>query len=160
MNRVKSAGVAAACAAALLSMGAASADSIGQIKLVEGSAMISQGAQYVPAREGMQLQELDRILVMEDSSATLTFNDGCEYTMADSEVLTVGAESVCATQAAAPSIEAIEKGATSQLGYAAGGATGLYILGGLGAAGLIAAAADGLGSDDRKSPPPTPLSPQ
>ena len=155
MNRVKSAGLAAACAAALLSMGAASADSIGQIKLVEGSAMISQGAQYVPAREGMQLQELDRILVMEDSSATLTFNDGCEYTMADSEVLTVGAESVCATQAAAPSIEAIEKGATSQLGYAAGGATGLYILGGLGAAGLIWAGTDQDGSSKR-----LPLSPQ
>jgi hypothetical protein len=160
MNRVKFAGVTAACAVGLVTIGAASADSIGQIKLVQGSAMISQGAEYVAAREGMQLQELDRILVMEDSTATLAFNDGCEYTMADSEILTVGAESVCAAQAAAPSIEAIEKGATSQLGYAAGGATGLYILGGLGAAGLIAAAADGLGSDDR--PPAAaraPLSP-
>ena len=164
MNRVKSTGVSAACAAALLSMGAASADSIGQIKLVEGSAMISQGAQYVPAREGMQLQELDRILVMENSSATLSFNDGCEYRMSDSEMLTLGAQSLCGKQAtdpAAPSLAAIEQGATSQLGRVGAQSAWIWLLGGGAVAGGAWAASNGLGSDDRRpATPRPPLSPQ
>ncbi|MCF7985239.1 MAG: hypothetical protein K9L70_12610 [Thiohalocapsa sp.] len=142
---------------------------VGEIKRVEGSAMISQGAQYVAAREGMQLHELDRILVLEDSSALLQFADGCTHNMSAQELLTVGPRSTCATpepvgvQDIEPvGAQDIERTAVSQLEAGAGGATfagsttaGLIPLG-IGAAGGFGwALSEGVGSDDRD-----PVSPQ
>jgi hypothetical protein len=157
---------------------------VGEIKRIEGSAMISQGAQYVTAREGMQLHELDRILVLEDSTALLHFADGCTHNMSEQELLTLGPQSTC-VQPEPADAKAIERSAISQLeageddddragalmvgGAGAGGAAaiggggaalggamaGLAPLGLGAAAGLGWAASNGVGSDDRD-----PLSPQ
>ena len=128
---------------------AAEQEAAGQIARIQGSAMITDGARYVPAREGTVFQRSDRIIVLEDSAAELRFADGCEYTMTDSELLTIGEQSVCAQQAdaaagasaagdggalarpdAAQSAQAgrlaaaIERNARSQIGAAAGAGGG------------------------------------
>jgi hypothetical protein len=163
---------AAACLVLAASAVAAPEEPVGQIMRIDGSAMISQGTRYVDAREGMPLRAQDRVLVLDGGSALLQFTDGCQYSLNDSELLTIGSVSACAEQSAQTaatepgvsvetaaatgqlSFEGLEQGATSQLGGAAagaaGGITGALVLGGLVVAGGIAAAADGLGSDDRE----------
>jgi hypothetical protein len=146
--------------------------------------MLSQGATYVDALSGMKLYDLDRIMVLEDSSAALQLADGCVYEVKASQMLTVQAGDTCETLAARanaqPDMTQVERGATSQLAPAsaaaaaapaggvalgaglAGTTTGVVILGGLGSVGIVAALADGTGSDDRPqvSPQQPPLSPQ
>lgn len=150
-------------------------DPVGQITRIDGSAMISQGTRYVDAREGMPLRVQDRILVLDGGSALLQFNDGCQYSLEDSEMLTIGTESACAEQAAKTaaatqngvSVETaaagnqgsftnLEQAGTSQLGGSGRGGVdnrGLWILGGLAAVGIVAAVAD-TGSDNRDDNPP------
>jgi len=60
-------------------------------------AAVSQGAHYVKGHEGMVLMEGDRIMVMEGGSAVISFADGCQYTLTDMEVLTIGSASTCAS---------------------------------------------------------------
>ena len=76
---------------------ASAAESVGTLSRIEGFALVSQGAQYVPAREGMALKEGDRLMVMDGGNAIVSFADGCQYTLTDDEVLTVGATSTCAS---------------------------------------------------------------
>ena len=73
------------------------AESVGTLSRVEGFAFVSQGAQYVPGREGMSLKEGDRVMVMDGGNAIISFADGCKYNLADNEVLSLGATSTCAS---------------------------------------------------------------
>jgi hypothetical protein len=100
-------------------------EQIGQIEQVDGVAMISQGAEYRAAKAGMPLRAMDTILIMEGGSAELVFDDGCKHTMEGPQMLSIGAESVCAApsdivaSAAAPSaaqMTQIEMQSTGQLG--------------------------------------------
>jgi hypothetical protein len=161
-----------------LGLGAAAhaSEPLGEITSIKGSALISQGAQYVPARAGMSLRELDRVVIMEDSSATVAFADGCDYVMGEMDLLTVSPKSPCqssgsgaaesdvlskATTMVAPS-QSVEQAAVGQLGAGAaaggiaGASTGVVILGGLAAAGFIYAATD----DEPDRDPRRNLSPQ
>lgn len=144
----------------------AAAEKIGEIKRIEGAVMITQGEHFVSAQEGMKLQELDRLMALEDSSALLEFADGCRYQMTETELLTVGSESVCVaspdaiqqvqgdgadTMAARTS--AVEQSATSLLeaGAGAGGgvvaaAAGLAVIGG------VAIVSSSAGNDSGSSP--------
>jgi len=142
------------CTAIVLSLGlgtvAHASEPVGQISSIQGSALISQGAQYVPAREGMSLRELDRVVIMEDSSATLAFADGCEYTMGEMDLLTVSSTTACKspTSSASPAnadvlgnaaaqsqnAKVVEQAAVGQLGAAGGAAAGTAGLIGLGVA--------------------------
>ncbi|HPB76985.1 MAG TPA: hypothetical protein PLY96_17260, partial [Chromatiaceae bacterium] len=54
-----------------------------KISRVDGNAIASQDARYLPAREGMALKEGDRLMVLENSTAIVTFTDGCQYTLKD-----------------------------------------------------------------------------
>ncbi len=83
---------------AALSVGfvhAMASETIGEIKRVDGAAMISKGEHFVAAQQGMKLQELDRLIVLEQSEALLEFDDGCRHLMKEKELLTVGPTSVC-----------------------------------------------------------------
>lgn len=145
---------------------------IGMVKQVEGSAMLSQGADYVDAVSGMKFYDLDRVMVLEDSTAALELTDGCVYEVEASQMLTVKAGDTCETLAERANMAQLERDATSQLGRStaaaaapgSGGAffvgadPGLGILAGLSGVGMIASLANGTGSDDRK--PLSPLSPQ
>ena len=73
------------------------AESVGTLSRVEGFAFVSQGAQYVAGREGMSLKEGDRVMIMDGGSAVISFADGCTYSLADDEVLSLGATSTCAS---------------------------------------------------------------
>jgi hypothetical protein len=149
---------------ATLSVGfvqAIASDTIGEIKRVDGSAMVSQGEQFVAAQAGMKLQELDRLMVLEQSEALLEFQDGCRYVVKENELLTVGATSVCADNTSvteATDYSAVERTATSQV---EAGMNGMDI----GAAGFIVAAVAGLtwafaNDDDPTLRPLPPVSPQ
>jgi hypothetical protein len=83
------------------------AETIGEIKRIEGAVMITQGEHFVSAQEGMKLRELDRLMALEDSSALLEFSDGCRYQMAETELLTLGSESVCVASPDAVTPDAI-----------------------------------------------------
>lgn len=89
---------AAGMTASLTCVGAT--ESMGSFARIEGSAVVSQGAQYVKAYEGMPLNAGDRLMVMDGGKAILSFKDGCQYTVGDNEILTVGATSACAAQGA------------------------------------------------------------
>jgi hypothetical protein len=148
------------CTAIVLSLGlgtaAHSSEPLGQISSIQGSALISQGAQYVPAREGMSLRELDRVVIMEDSSAVLAFADGCEYTMGEMDLLTVSSTSACQSSTSAASsgnadvvgnaaaqsqtAKALEQAAIGQLGASGGNDDNDYNKAGLIGLGVAAAA--------------------
>lgn len=67
-----------------------------KVTRVEGNAIASQDARYLPAREGMALKEGDRLMVLENSTAIVSFADGCQYTLKDMGVLVVQKTSTCA----------------------------------------------------------------
>lgn len=77
---------------------AVAADQAPVAKLVrlDGTAVISQGARYVPAHEGMSLTEGDRLMVLEGGSAILAFTDGCQYELGQMNMLAVQGISTCA----------------------------------------------------------------
>jgi hypothetical protein len=82
------------------SFGAVSAaEAVAKLSRFEGMAFVSQGAQYLKGREGMPLYEGNRIMVLEGGTATLSFSDGCRYTLEDNELLTLGPASTCASDA-------------------------------------------------------------
>jgi len=67
-----------------------------KVTRVDGNAIASQDARYLPAREGMALKEGDRLMVLENSTAIVSFADGCQYTLKDMGVLVVQKTSTCA----------------------------------------------------------------
>jgi hypothetical protein len=146
---------------------------------------LSQGADYVDAASGMKLYDLDRIMVLEDSSAALELTDGCVYEMQASQMLTLQSGDTCETLAAraSPQVDMtqIERSATSQIRPAAAAAAapaeGFVLLGGSGtgtllgmtpataavasiaAIGTVIALANGTGGDNRIETPQRSLSP-
>ena len=88
-----------ACLTSVLGVASAAEPITGTLARITGVAVVSQGAQYVKGHEGMQLKEGDRLMVMDGGSAILSFTDGCQYSLADNEVLTIGATSTCASGA-------------------------------------------------------------
>jgi hypothetical protein len=94
-SRIVAIGLLAACATLTLSV-ASAAEPLGTLARIEGSTLINQGEQYVKAREGMTIKEGDRLIATEGSSAVIKFNDGCLFTLTDTQVLILGPKSTCA----------------------------------------------------------------
>jgi hypothetical protein len=95
--------VARAMTAATLTLGfgvATAANPVGDIARINGVAIVSQGAQYVKAHEGMPLYPGNRFMVMDGGSAVVAFTDGCHHSVGDNEILTIGATSTCASEGA------------------------------------------------------------
>jgi len=110
---------------------------------IQGSALINQGEQYVSAREGMAVKEGDRLIATEGSSAVIKFNDGCQYTLADTQVLTVGPASTCASSGAVASVPANPKPA-----MAVAATSGLIFAGSLATVVAVGAATGSSGSNN------------
>jgi hypothetical protein len=137
------------------------------ISAIQGSALVSRQDDVVPATQGMELQPLNRVFVLEDSYAVVTFRDGCRQELNGDAMLTVSETGTCV----APDV-ALERSATGKLGEvfatvpaAAAPATVAALpilpiaLGAVAAGGLIYAITDD--DDDDNSPPPrSPISPQ
>jgi len=172
--------VVRAIAAAGLTLGlgtASAAEPIGSFARIDGVAVVSKGAQYVKAHEGMPLKEGDRLMVMEGGKAIIAFADGCQYTLADNEILTIGAVSTCASDAVGSykvdpytSVAQSQNTASAQFQKAAMGAPAAASAGGaaaagslawvplalVGAVGIAAAAGDSGGGGGIVLPPPSP----
>ncbi|MGB5832578.1 MAG: hypothetical protein WBG92_11390 [Thiohalocapsa sp.] len=121
--------------------------------------MLSRGADYVDARGGMKLYDLDRIIVLEDSNAVLAMADDCIYRVKGAQMLSLQTGDTCDTVAARVDSATLERGATSQLGGGGGAAagtsiggvsTGTAILGAGAVAGGAWAVSNGNGSDDNR----------
>jgi len=171
MSRIKNLSTLALSAglAAGFSVAGASQNPLATIERIDGTAMVSEGARYVEAREGTQLRLSDRLLVLEGSSATIHFADGCERTMSDSTLLTIGSMSPCADEAAASAVDesqdlrlpsdatasaseyaAVEQGATSQAVAGAGlgiGTTAAVTAGAVAAVAAVAVVVENTNSD-------------
>jgi hypothetical protein len=151
-----------------LGVASAAAELTGTLSRIEGTAVVSQGAQYVKGREGMKLKEGDRLMVLEGGNAVISFADGCRYTLGDNELLTVGAASTCAAAAIGsykvdpkgavaqtPNAAADLKPAAVQAGAGGGGAAAPWIpfavMGGVVIAGVVIAANDDDDNDGRRT---------
>lgn len=75
---------------------AADQSPVATVVRVDGTAVVSHDARYVPARQGMNLKEGDRLMVLEGGSAILTFTDGCQYELGQMAMLAVQGISTCA----------------------------------------------------------------
>jgi hypothetical protein len=78
---------------ALVFSGAASAATLSS---ANGSVMVNQGKQFVSAQSGQALAAGDRIMVMQDGSAVVRFDDGCDVTISGGSVAVLPAVSTCA----------------------------------------------------------------
>lgn len=131
---------------------ALAAESFAQIKSLKGDAMVTQGERFVTAHEGMALQQLDRVVVLEQGGATIEFTDGCQYQLKEMELLTVGS-STC--KAGGKEYQVVKQTATSQIqpgigagggsGAGAGAGAGVGAGAGMGAGAGVGAGAAGLG---------------
>jgi type V secretory pathway adhesin AidA len=80
-------------ALALAFSGAASAATLSS---TNGSVMVNQGKQFVSAQKGQALAAGDRVMVMQDGSAVVRFDDGCDVTIDGGSVAVLPAVSTCA----------------------------------------------------------------
>ena len=60
-----------------------------------GHVSVNQGDEFAPATKGMSLKPGDRIMVQDDSEATLEFNDECEVEIDENKMATVPPKSTC-----------------------------------------------------------------
>ena len=148
-NRIIAVGILATGLTVAFGQAAASDDTVAKVSRVEGNTLVNQGAEYVPASDGLPLREGDLVMAMEGGSATITFSDGCVYKLDENMILTVGAADSC-TRGLFSLSQANPFPAATGLttGAAFAGLTGLIIAG--------AAIA---GSDDVRIDRPRPPSP-
>ncbi len=152
--------LAAAASQVVLSAPETPAASSAHITTVTGTALVSKGSDMVPALAGLQLEPQNRVFVLEDSSATVEFGDGCRQELPENAILTIEDGDTCA------SAESIERHAVAQGGaFTQAGltnqTTGLLVIGGMAVGGIIWAATT---DDDDKGtavvvPPPEPQPP-
>lgn|GEM_PF-3002996 len=62
---------------------------------IDGDATVNQKARIKQGEEGEPLRRGSRVTVGKGHKAIITFDDGCEYTSEDDEVLTIGDDSTC-----------------------------------------------------------------
>lgn len=70
---------------------------IGTLQDVEGTVLIKQGEESVPAVEGQAVRKSQEVLVTEGAKAMLVFNDGCDISLDAEELYKVPGNSPCAT---------------------------------------------------------------
>jgi hypothetical protein len=78
-----------------LSAAAAAEKQIATVARINGNAVVSQGAQYVPGTEGMALNVGQRVMSLADSTVVIQFNDGCRYTLEENKLVTMEDMSPC-----------------------------------------------------------------
>lgn len=186
MFKLKSFSLGLGAVVAALSVGlpsAAERNAMATVVAAKGAVLIGTQASVVPAGRDMALHEADRVYVLDDSSATLTFADGCRQDLSANTILTVLDTGTCqdVTVSLTDAVQAFEQCATGQLGagevlgpscgaaaaaapgrvvalfpaYPEFGSAALWAAGSLAAMGVIYAVTD----DDDSGPPLTPQRP-
>ncbi|HMB55713.1 MAG TPA: hypothetical protein VKM35_00725 [Arenimonas sp.] len=82
-------------ASSLLATAALAADPVATLTF-DGSVMVNQGKEFVAAHSGQALMPGDRVMVAEQGSATVTFNDGCALSVEPGSLVSVPSISTCA----------------------------------------------------------------
>lgn len=65
------------------------------LSAMDGRVLVNTGAEFSTSQVGQVLQTGDRVMVPAGGFATLTFDDGCEYTVQPDTLVTVPSESPC-----------------------------------------------------------------
>ncbi|MFA5685266.1 MAG: hypothetical protein WCY72_07175 [Lysobacteraceae bacterium] len=87
---------------------------------IVGSVLVNQGEQFVPALDGMELKEGDRVMAMSESGALIKYEDGCDVRVEPDTVVTLDEGSPCAGW-----LLGVERVAPAGLALGAGATTGL-----------------------------------
>ena len=130
---------------------------------VQGNVFVNQGAGFKPAQGGATLEIGDAVMVKAGGTASLIYADGCSTAVAVGAVVSVGAQSPCATRASYPKPyhsgvydprDSREAPPSSQTSYAPGGIDpGLLIAGGIAiGVGIYAVNRSGRNNDAGRSP--------
>lgn len=69
---------------------------VGRLQDVRGTVLLKKGEQSIPVVEGQPVMVDDEILVAEDASALVVWNDGCDLQLDEEEVYEVSRHSPCA----------------------------------------------------------------
>jgi len=72
---------------------------IGSVTRLQGVVMVNQGEKYTTAYEGTGLSPGDRVMTLDGGTATLTFDDGCVYTIESNRIFKLTSTSPCGKQA-------------------------------------------------------------
>jgi hypothetical protein len=91
MNRI-----AIFVATSLLASSTLAAESVATLSNTQGIVSVNQGEEFVAAQSGQALMAGNRIMVGDNGSGTLTFNDGCVLTLDPGTIITVPEISTCA----------------------------------------------------------------
>jgi hypothetical protein len=70
-------------------------DSAAQLKRIDGSVLVNKGQNYRTAMEGMPLQVGDRVMIMDGSTAIITYWDGCVAEFKQNQIITIEEVSTC-----------------------------------------------------------------
>jgi hypothetical protein len=62
----------------------------------DGKVLVNSGEEFVPAAEGMRLKPGDRVMIQNDSSADIQFDDACAYEVPENRIVTIPGSSPCA----------------------------------------------------------------
>src|SRR5262245_24108676 len=85
----------------------------------EGHVSVNQGEEFRPASEGMRLKPGDRIMVQDDSSVELKFDDECKYKVPANRIVTIPEKSPC--EGGSPVVQELNPAGNSAIGGTAGG---------------------------------------
>lgn len=70
---------------------------VGTLQDVEGTVLVKQGDESVPAVEGQAVRASQEVLVTEGAKAMLVFNDGCDISLDSEELYRIPGTSPCKT---------------------------------------------------------------
>jgi hypothetical protein len=111
------------------------------IASVAGSALVSTQNEVLPALAGMELEPLNRLFVLENGQAVVTFSDGCEKELAENEMLTISERGGCEAAHIERSATSVAQPSSAQSSFAAAaaapGSAAPFLLGAGGGAGLL-----------------------
>ncbi len=110
-----------------------------ELKRIQGSVLVNKGEAYRTAVEGMPLQRGDRVMIMDASSMTMVYSDGCIAEFKENQIITVEEVSTCEGGTAA-SVSKSPLYADPMGGGTGGAATGIFGLGPAATAGAFTVA--------------------
>ena len=142
-------------AASLLAVPAFAAESVATLSSQEGTVLVNQGEEFATASDNQALMAGDRVMLMENASAELTFADGCALPLVAGSMVEIPAVSPCAggvaktqnvgpTYAQAPGSRASDDDDDTAAYLVFGGALAYIVY-------------EVIGDDYSKTPPPPPL---
>lgn len=80
-------------------MAQADASNLASLASVSGKVLVDQGKGFVTAKPGMKLNDKDRVITLNDSTAAVAYADGCVNQLKSNNLLTIDQQAACSKQA-------------------------------------------------------------